>query len=42
MDLAPILAAFALGFGAARIGLPQLVGYLAAGFLLNSKKSFCK
>ena len=36
MDLAPILAAFALGFGAARIGLPPLVGYLAAGFLLHA------
>jgi predicted Kef-type K+ transport protein len=30
-----ILLAFILGFGAARIGLPPLVGYLVAGFLLN-------
>jgi predicted Kef-type K+ transport protein len=36
MDLAPILAAFALGFGAARVGLPPLVGFLAAGFLLHA------
>ncbi|NNF69957.1 MAG: potassium transporter Kef, partial [Acidimicrobiia bacterium] len=36
MDLAFILAAFILGFLAARIGLPPLVGYLAAGFVLHA------
>ena len=36
MDLAFILAAFALGFLASWIGLPPLVGYLAAGFLLHA------
>ncbi len=36
MDLAVIVAVFVLGFGAARIGLPPLVGYLAAGFVLHA------
>ena len=36
MDLAFILAAFGLGFAAAMIRLPPLVGYLAAGFLLHA------
>ena len=35
MGLGFILAAFALGFIAARLGLPPLVGYLAAGFVLH-------
>ena len=35
MGLGFILAAFALGFVAARVGLPPLVGYLAAGFVLH-------
>jgi glutathione-regulated potassium-efflux system ancillary protein KefC len=30
-----IVAAFALGFAVARVGLPPLVGYLAAGFVLH-------
>ena len=34
-DLVWISIAFALGFGARQIGLPPLVGYLAAGFVLN-------
>ncbi len=36
MDLAVILAAFVFGFAAVRIGLPPLVGYLAAGFALHA------
>lgn len=36
MDLAVIVAAFALGFAASRVGLPPLVGYLAAGFVLHA------
>ena len=36
MDLAIILVTFALGFAAARVGLPPLVGYLAAGFALHA------
>ena len=34
----PVIAAvaFVLGFGASRLGLPPLVGFLAAGFLLNA------
>ena len=35
MDLLPVLIAFVLGFGARLIGLPPLVGFLAAGFLLG-------
>ena len=35
MDIATILTAFLLGFAASRIGLPPLVGYLAAGFVLH-------
>ncbi len=35
MELAFVLAAFGLGFIAAAIGLPPLVGYLAAGFVLH-------
>jgi predicted Kef-type K+ transport protein len=36
MDLTIILATFALGFAAARVGLPPLVGYLGAGFALHA------
>jgi predicted Kef-type K+ transport protein len=36
VDLAFILAAFGLGFAAAVVRLPPLVGYLAAGFVLHS------
>ena len=36
MDLAIILVTFALGFAAARVGLPPLVGYLGAGFALHA------
>ena len=36
MDLAIILVTFALGFAAARAGLPPLVGYLGAGFALHA------
>ncbi len=36
MDLVIILVAFVLGFGSRRIGLPPLVGYLAAGFVLHA------
>ena len=35
MGLGFIVAAFALGFAASRLGLPPLVGYLAAGFVLH-------
>ncbi len=31
----PLSVAFVLGFGAQRVGLPPLVGYLAAGFVLH-------
>ena len=36
MDLGIILVTFVLGFGAVRIGLPPLVGYLGAGFALHA------
>lgn len=36
MDPLGILAAFVFGFVVSRIGLPPLVGYLLAGFVLNS------
>ncbi|HSG78345.1 MAG TPA: cation:proton antiporter family protein [Acidimicrobiia bacterium] len=36
MDIAIILAAFGLGFVAAAVNLPPLVGYLAAGFALHA------
>ena len=36
MDPLWILVAFILGFAAYRIGLPPLVGYLIAGFVLQS------
>lgn len=36
MDLGIILVTFALGFVAARVGLPPLVGYLGAGFALHA------
>lgn len=36
VELGFVLAAFAFGFAAARIGLPPLVGYLAAGFALHA------
>ena len=35
MDPISISIAFLLGFGARQVGLPPLVGYLAAGFVLN-------
>ncbi len=35
MDLWLLLISFALGFAATRVGLPPLVGYLAAGFVLH-------
>lgn len=36
MDPLWILIAFVLGFGVKQIGLPPLIGFLAAGFLLNA------
>jgi predicted Kef-type K+ transport protein len=36
MDSIYILIAFVLGFAARQVGLPPLVGYLIAGFLLNA------
>jgi predicted Kef-type K+ transport protein len=36
MDIAFIVVAFLLGFGAAAIRLPPLVGYLVAGFVLHA------
>ena len=36
MEVASLLLAFGLGFVAVRVGLPPLVGYLAAGFALNA------
>ena len=35
MDIIWILFAFACGFGIKQLGFPPLIGYLAAGFLLN-------
>ena len=35
MDILWILFAFACGFGIKQLGLPPLIGYLAAGFMLN-------
>ncbi|MFP4063820.1 MAG: cation:proton antiporter, partial [Halochromatium sp.] len=35
-DIVWIALAFALGFGARHIGLPPLVGYLVAGFVLHA------
>ena len=35
MDVALLITAFLLGFAAKRLGLPPLVGYLAAGFVLH-------
>ena len=35
MDPLWIIAAFIFGAAAGRVGLPPLVGYLAAGFALN-------
>jgi predicted Kef-type K+ transport protein len=35
MDILWILFAFACGLGVKQLGLPPLIGYLAAGFLLN-------
>ena len=35
MDILWILFAFACGFGTKQLGLPPLIGYLAAGFMLN-------
>ena len=36
MEFAFLLVAFGLGFVVARVGLPPLVGYLAAGFILHA------
>jgi len=36
MDAALLATAFLLGFAAKRVGLPPLVGYLAAGFVLHA------
>lgn len=36
MDLGIIIVTFVLGFAAARVGLPPLVGYLSAGFILHA------
>ena len=36
MDPLWVIAAFVFGVASARIGLPPLVGYLTAGFVLNS------
>ncbi len=36
MDLGIILVTFVLGFAAVRVGLPPLVGYLGAGFVLHA------
>lgn len=36
MEIAVILAAFAFGFVASRVGLPPLVGYLVAGYVLSA------
>ncbi len=36
MDTMWIATAFLLGFGARQVGLPPLVGFLAAGFVLNA------
>ncbi len=36
MDAALLATAFLLGFAAKRVGLPPLVGYLVAGFLLHA------
>ncbi len=36
MDILPVLAAFVLGFAARLVGLPPLVGFLAAGFALGA------
>jgi predicted Kef-type K+ transport protein len=35
MDILWILFAFACGFGVKQLGFPPLIGYLAAGFMLN-------
>ncbi|MCP4286631.1 MAG: potassium transporter Kef, partial [Gammaproteobacteria bacterium] len=35
-DVLPVGIAFVLGFGARQIGLPPLVGFLIAGFLLGA------
>ena len=35
MDPVWLIAAFALGFGLSMVGLPPMVGYLLAGFVLN-------
>ena len=36
MEIAALIAAFAFGFVAARVGLPPLVGYLVAGYVLST------
>ena len=36
-DVAWILVAFVLGFASRQVGMPPLVGFLAAGFLLNTQ-----
>ena len=35
MDILPVLVAFVLGFAARLVGLPPLVGFLAAGFVMG-------
>jgi len=35
MEIVIVVIAFVFGFGAKQVGLPPLVGFLAAGFLLN-------
>ena len=36
MEVSLLLAAFGLGFAARAVGLPPLVGYLVAGFVLHA------
>ena len=36
MDAILIIIAFALGFSARQVGLPPLVGYLVAGFVIKA------
>ncbi len=36
MEIALLIAAFVIGFAARAVGLPPLVGYLVAGFVLHA------
>jgi predicted Kef-type K+ transport protein len=36
MEIALFIAAFVTGFAARAVGLPPLVGYLVAGFVLHA------